>query len=195
MGTILGVMLGLGMAAAAGLRVFVPLLLAAIAVRTGHLHPAAGFAWLGSTPALVMFGTAAVIEALAYLVPWLDHLLDTVATPAAVVAGSALVAAVAVDLPPEVRWPLALIAGGGLAGLVQLGTVGARGVSTATTAGFGNPLFALLETGGAVLLAGLALLVPALALVLVVVLVVAIVRTGRWVARRAFRGARTPGDY
>lgn len=195
MGTILGVMLGLGMAAAAGLRVFVPLLLAAIAVRTGHLHPAAGFARLGSTPALVMFGTAAVIEALAYLVPWLDHLLDTVATPAAVVAGSALVAAVAIDLPPEVRWPLALIAGGGLAGLVQLGTVGARGVSTATTGGFGNPLFALLETGGAVLLAGLALLLPALALVLVVALVVAIVRTGRWMARRAVRAVRTPGDY
>lgn len=194
MGMMLGVMLGLGMAAAAGLRVFVPLLLAAIAVRTGHLDAASGFAWLGSTPALVMFGTAAVVEALAYLVPWLDHLLDTVATPAAVVAGSALVAAVAVDLPPEVRWPLALIAGGGLAGLVQLGTVGARGVSTATTAGFGNPLFALFETGGAMLLAGVALLAPALALVLVVVLVVAIVRTGRWVARRAFPGARGPGD-
>lgn len=192
MGTLLGVMLGLGMAAAAGLRVFVPLLAASLAVRTGHLHPAAGFAWLGSTPALVMFGTAAVAEALAYLVPWLDHLLDTIATPAAVIAGSALVAAVAVDLPPEVRWPLALIAGGGLAGLVQLGTIGARGVSTATTAGLANPLFAMLETGGAVLLAVVALVLPVVALLLAVGLVVAIVRTGRWVARRVGAVRRIP---
>lgn len=192
MGTLLGVMLGLGMAAAAGLRVFVPLLAASLAVRTGHLHPAAGFAWLGSTPALVMFGTAAVAEALAYLVPWLDHLLDTIATPAAVIAGSALVAAVAVDLPPEVRWPLALIAGGGMAGLVQLGTIGARGVSTATTAGLANPLFAMLETGGAVLLAVVALVLPVVALLLAVGLVVAIVRTGRWVARRVGAVRRIP---
>jgi hypothetical protein len=183
MDTAIGITLGLGLAAAAGLRVFVPLLLAAIAVHTGHLEPASGFGWLGSTTALVIFGTAALVETLAYFVPWLDHALDTLATPAAAIAGAALMAAVAVDLPGYARWPLAIIAGGGLAGLVQAASVGTRALSTVMTAGFGNPVVAAAETGGAVALGVIALLLPVLGLVLVVGLVAAIVRAGKRLAR------------
>ena len=101
---LVSVAIGLGLAAAAGFRVFVPLLALGLASRQGWLSLAPGFEWLASTPTLVAFGTATVVEVLAYHVPFLDHLLDVVATPSAVVAGTLASAAVFTDLPPVVKW-------------------------------------------------------------------------------------------
>src|SRR6516162_6285299 len=105
--------LGVGLATAVGFRVFLPLLVASVAAYTGHLHLSASFAWLGSLPAMTMLAVAAIAEALAYYIPAVDNLLDTVATPAALVAGTLLSAAVMTDLPPSVKWAAAIIAGGG----------------------------------------------------------------------------------
>ena len=69
------------------------------------------------------FGTATLLEIAAYYIPWFDHLLDTIATPAAVVAGMVASASVMVDLPPVLKWGVALIGGGGAAGLLQGATV------------------------------------------------------------------------
>lgn len=162
--TLLSLALGAGLAAACGFRVFVPLLVAAIAARTGHLALAPGFSWLASDGALLALGVATVLEVLAYAAPWLDHLLDALATPAAVVAGVVASAAVFVDLPPAVRWGAAVILGGGAAGVVQAGTVLARLKSALFTGGAGNIVVALLELAGAVLLSVLAVLAPALVL-------------------------------
>src|SRR5918995_2282128 len=134
----LSVCLGIGLAAACGFRVFVPLLGLSIAALTGYLELNENFAWAGTWPAFACFLTATILEIGAYYVPWLDNLLDSVTTPAAVLAGTVVTASVVTDMPPLARWSLALIAGGGTAGLIQSATVALRGTSTATTAGSGN---------------------------------------------------------
>jgi len=98
----LGMAVGIGLAAAAGFRVFVPLLVAAVAAKTGVLTLAPGYAWLASTPALAALGTATVLEVAAYSIPWLDQLMDLIATPIALLAGMLAAASVAVELPPEI---------------------------------------------------------------------------------------------
>jgi hypothetical protein len=167
METLLAICAGLGLSAACGFRVFVPMLVMSIAIHAGHLHVAPGFLWMGSTPALVAFSTATALEVGGYYIPWLDHLLDTMATPAAIVAGSIATASMITDVSPFLRWTLAVIAGGGLAGAVQGTTVLARALSTATTGGLGNPLVATLELGGAGIASVGAIMAPVLALLLV----------------------------
>jgi len=186
MDTLLSIALGLGLAAAAGLRVFVPVFGAGLAAQFGGLPLSESFSWVGSTPALVAFGTATVLEIGAYYVPWLDHLLDVVATPAAVVAGVVASAAVITDLPPMVTWIVALVGGGGAAGIMQMLSVGARVKSTMTTAGLGNPVVATGEAVGAVALTAISLLLPIVALATCVALGALLIRTAR---RRRSRGA------
>lgn len=164
-------LLGIGLAAACGFRVFVPLLVASIAGLTGHLELAGGFEWLGTWPALIVFAVATLLEIAAYFIPWLDNLLDTIATPAAVVAGMLVAVAVMAKLPPVVRWPLAIIAGGGFAGIIQAATVAIRGASTATTGGAANPIAATVEAGGATGMSLLSLFAPLVAGIAAVVLV------------------------
>lgn len=160
MDNILAILVGLGLSAACGFRVFIPLLVMSIAAHSGHLSLTPGFAWLGSNTALIAFAVAAVLEVSGYYVPWVDHLLDTLATPAAVVAGTVVMASCISDMSPFLRWTLAAVAGGGTAGLVQGATVLGRGVSTGLTGGLGNPLFATAELGGSVFASILALVVP-----------------------------------
>ena len=178
-GTLLGVALGVGLAASCGFRVFVPLLFAAVAARTGHLQLAPGFSWLAGDATLLALGAATVLEVLAYAVPWLDHLLDTLATPAAVVAGVLASAAVFVDLPPAVRWGAAVILGGGAAGAVQAGTVLARLKSSIFTGGAGNIAVAFLELAAAALLSLLAILAPLLVLIALALLAWPLARLAR----------------
>jgi hypothetical protein len=166
--TLLSVVLGIGLSAACGFRIFVPFLVVGIAARTGHLTLGASFDWMASTPALIAFGIATAFEVAAYYVPWLDHLLDVLATPAAVVAGVVMTASVVTGLDPMMKWSLALIAGGGIAGTVQALTVGTRKASLLATGGLGNPIVATAELGGSILLAVLAIALPLLAFALVV---------------------------
>jgi hypothetical protein len=168
METILSLGLGLGLAAACGFRVFVPLLVMSVASHAGHLDLAAGFDWIGSTPALVAFAVATLLEVTAYYVPWLDALLDTVAVPAAVVAGIVVTASAVGDVSPMLRWGLAVIAGGGVAATVQAATTVARQISTWTTFGLGNPIVATVEAAGAVGMSLAAMLAPLFAAFLVV---------------------------
>jgi hypothetical protein len=181
------VALGLGLAAAAGFRVFVPLLVLNLAARWGYVPLSAGWEWVGGTPALVVFAAATVFEIGGYYIPWLDHLLDTVATPAAVVAGMVTSASVMGDLPPLVKWTAVIVGGGGLAALVQGSTVAMRAGSTAVSGGLTNPLVATIETVGASLLAIVAVALPLVSLVLVVVLVATVYRIGKWMVRRIKR--------
>lgn len=159
----LSIALGVGLAAAVGLRVFLPMLVMSIAAYCGHLHLASGFAWLGTAPALLMLAVAALLEVIAYYIPGVDNLLDALATPAALCAGTLVSAAVMADLPPLVKWTTAAIAGGGAAGLTQGITSLLRLKSTALTAGFGNHALASGELGGALGLSLLALAAPAAA--------------------------------
>ena len=182
--TLLSVGVGLGLAAAAGFRVFVPLLVLSLAARAGYVPLSSGFEWIASTPALLAFGTATVLEVGAYYVPWLDNLLDTLAVPAAVVAGVVASASVMTDLPPVLKWSVALIGGGTAAGVVQSSTALLRLKSTATTAGLANPLLATTELVGSVATSVLAILVPLLALLLIALALFVIYRVSRRLLRR-----------
>ncbi|MGH9464204.1 MAG: DUF4126 domain-containing protein [Thermoanaerobaculia bacterium] len=166
---LLSVCLGIGLAAACGLRVFVPLLVMSAAAHLGHLELGESFTWIGSTPALVAFAVATLLEVAAYKVPWLDNLLDAAASPIAVVAGVVVSASVVTGMEPLLKWTLAVIAGGGVAGSVQAGTVVARQLSSLGTGGLANPLLAALEAGGSLGLSLVALLLPLLAFLLVLV--------------------------
>ncbi|MGE0580702.1 MAG: DUF4126 domain-containing protein [Steroidobacteraceae bacterium] len=183
--TLLSIALGVGLAAAVGLRVFLPLLVLGLAAATGHATLAPTFAWLASAPALVMLAVATALEVLAYYVPGLDNLLDAIATPAAIVAGAIAAAAVMTDLPPILKWTTAVIAGGGVAGLTQGLTTALRAQSTVLTGGLGNGAVATGEAGGAIVLTVLAIAAPVLAVGLVALALWFAVRFGRRLLRAA----------
>src|SRR5215469_8319243 len=148
----LAIAMGVGLAAAVGFRVFLPMLVLSLGAYTGHLTLTSGLAWLGTPVALVMLSVAAAIEILAYYIPGVDNALDVIAAPAALVAGTVVSAAVMTDVPPMVRWTTAVIAGGGAAGVIQGLTSLLRAKSTAMTAGLGNHVIATGELAGALTL-------------------------------------------
>lgn len=167
----LSICLGFGLAAAAGFRIFVPLLVMSIAAYNGHLELGQGFQWIGTFPAVVVFATATVLEIGAYYVPWVDNLLDAVAGPAAVVAGSIVAASTFTEMDPLLKWSLAIIGGGGLAGLVKGSTTLARGTSTATTGGLANWIVSTAELGASFLLSAFALILPVLTMAVVALVI------------------------
>ncbi len=167
METAVSIALGIGLSAAAGFRVFVPLFALSIAGYTGYLELSPGFAWMGTLPALISFGTATVLEVLAFYIPWLDNMLDTLATPAAVIAGVLVSASVITDLPPLLKWVLSVIGGGGIAGVIQGATVLTRLKSTTFTAGIGNPVVSTAELGGSVLTSLSAIFLPVITVLVV----------------------------
>jgi hypothetical protein len=160
METLESILLGIGLSAACGFRVFVPMLVMSIASITGHLTLASGFQWIGTYPALFTFAVATIVEIGGYYIPWLDHLLDSLASPAAIVAGTIVTAAMVMKMDPLLKWTLAVIVGGGVAGLIQGSTVLTRATSTATTGGFGNPVFATIELVSSAVISFMALLLP-----------------------------------
>ncbi len=180
----LSVALGIGLAAATGLRLFLPMLVVSAAAYTGHLPLSDNFAWLGTAPALVLLGVAAIAEVLAYYIPGVDNLLDTLATPAAFVAGTLISAAVITDLPPMVKWAAAIIAGGGIAGVTQSVTAVARAKSTVMTGTLGNPVIATAELGGSLIVSLLALAAPLLTAVAIIVLLWLAIRWLRQLSRK-----------
>ncbi|HEX7549684.1 MAG TPA: DUF4126 domain-containing protein [Candidatus Methylomirabilis sp.] len=175
---------GLGLSAACGFRVFVPLLVASIAAQAGYLSLSPGFEWIGTPQALYAFATATLLEVLAYCIPWLDNALDAIATPAAVIAGILASASVLTDLPPLLKWGAALI-GGGVAGITQGASVLLRLKSALFTGGLGSPLVSTAELIAALVVALLAILLPLACLVLIAGLCIAAFRlTGRLVFGR-----------
>jgi len=182
--------LGLGLSAAAGFRIFVPLLGLCLAGLAGWVELPAGSGWLATWPACLALGAATLLEIGGYYIPWLDNLLDSLATPAAALAGCLLALIAFHDLPPVVRWLLAVIAGGGASSLVQLGSVSLRGLSTGATGGLANPAVATLEAGAALSFTLLALVLPLIALVLVPVLAVGLVVVLVRLLRRGRRPAQ-----
>lgn len=187
---LLSVCLGIGLAAACGFRVFVPLLVMNLAVRADLLELSSGFDWIASTPALVLLAVATGLEVAAYYVPWIDNALDTLAGPLAVVAGVVVSASVVTDVDPVVRWSLALIAGGAAAGVVQGLTSLLRGASSLATGGLGNFAVATGELVGSVFLTLLAIVAPVAAAVVFAAAVVVLAR--RLAARRAARRPPAP---
>ncbi len=175
---------GVGIAAATGLRAFLPLLALGVAGRMGWIPLKPEVAWLAGNPALIALGVAAAVEILADKIPVVDHALDAVATvlrPAAAWLG-----AYAVLGPWPAPWAqLAAVALGGGALALHAMKAKVRLGSTAVTAGHANPVLSVGEDVTAFGLIATALLVPLLALAFAVAIVWALV-----VWRRSKRTAR-----
>jgi hypothetical protein len=188
--TLVALGLGLGLAAAAGLRVFVPLLILGLAARSDVVPLASGFEWLSSTPAILALGSATLLEVIAYYIPWFDNLLDTLSTPAAVMAGVTATASVLGDLPPWLQWGVAIVGGGGAAGAVAGTTSILRLKSTTFTGGAGNFLVSTAELIGSVFTSFLAIAVPLIVLTLLAVVLGVLY----WVSRRLLGPRRVAHD-
>jgi hypothetical protein len=168
---VMSILIGVALSATCGFRIFIPLLGIGIACRAGHLNIDPGFQWIASYPALVAFTIASILEIATYYIPWLDNFMDTIASPAAVVAGIIATASVVTDISPLLRWSLAIIAGGGAAAAVQSASVVARGASTAVTGGIGNPIISTLELIASIIGTILAIVLPIFAIVFLIVII------------------------
>jgi hypothetical protein len=173
---LLGLFIGIGLSATCGFRIFVPLLGMSIAHHAGALSFSGGFEWIGSWPATIAFGIAMVIEIAGYYIPWVDNMLDTIATPAAIVAGTIATASMVGDVSPFLRWSLAIIAGGGIAGLIQGSSVLVRGASTASTAGLSNPIVSTGELAASIVGTLISIILPTVAIILVALLLMILLR-------------------
>ena len=174
--------MGIGLAACAGLRAFLPLFVVGLAGRFELVPLSESFEWLASWPALVVFGVAVVTEILGDKFPVVDHLLDSLQTFVKPIAGALVTATVVQDWAPLYITLVLIVMGGSTAGVVHLTKSKLRFVSTATTGGVGNPVLSTSEDG--VALAGVvgSIAVPPLTILLLLAAAVL-----AWVTIRRFR--------
>jgi hypothetical protein len=148
----LSLSLGLGLAAACGFRVFIPPLMMGVGSRLDLYSLEGSFVWVDDTWAIAIFTVATLLEIGGYFIPWIDNLLDTVATPAAIIGGIFVTSAsLEGELDPSAQWTISVIAGGSVSGVIQLGTVATRIVSTGATGGLANPVISLIEAVASIL--------------------------------------------
>ena len=174
--SVLPIGVGLCLSAACGFRTFLPLLFVGLASRFGIFSLGEQYGWIASTGGLVVLLTATVAEVVAYFVPFVDNASDVVATPLAVGAGTLMMLTSFGEGSGVIPWALALILGGGTAGVVQAATVKLRALSSGTTGGAGNAVVAGGELVGASTFSLVALLMPVIALVVSLLLLAIVVR-------------------
>ncbi|MAZ23807.1 MAG: hypothetical protein CMB22_03245 [Euryarchaeota archaeon] len=178
-GIVIAAFMGISLAAASGFRVFLPPFIMSLAVRVDFIEidlVGSQFEFFTSTPAIIILGIATVAEFAAYYAPWIDNLLDTIATPAAVLAGIGVTAISLEGSEPIVQWAIAVIAGGGMSATIQTATVATRGISSTFTLGFANPVVATSENIASVALTIIAILFPILAIVFALLLALLLLR-------------------
>lgn len=174
--TITAIALGIGLSASVGFRVFIPLLVAGLAAHFGVLPLGESFQWMGSTPALITFGVASVVEVLAYYIPFVDNLLDTIATPLSIIAGTLLMTSVFPSENEWMKWIMGFVIGGGAATTIHAGSALTRLLSTNITAGIGNPIVSTGEGIAATGFSILALFIPIIVAVILIVFILVILR-------------------
>lgn len=172
--------LGIALSACCGFRIFIPMLAASVAGYNHWFNLSEDMQWLGSMPAIICFGTAAIVEVAAYYFPFLDNILDAAATPLAIAAGTIMAFAIipGQTQEPMLRWVTALIAGGATAGTIHVGTGLLRLFSTKATLGTGNPLVATGENAVAVTGSVLSFVAPVIVAIVLLLVVVWIVYKG-----------------
>lgn len=177
--TIISIFLGVGLAASAGFRVFLPLFALSLANYFGFWELNESWSWIGSLAAVLTLGIATIIEIFAYFIPWVDNVLDGIAIPLAGIAGTAVMVSTVADLDPVITWSLAIIAGGGTAAAIKGANAAGRMTSTATTGGVANPVVSTVETGTATVVAAATLFKPIIGAILVIIILAIIFRIYR----------------
>ena len=169
---LLSLSLGLGLAAACGFRVFIPPLMMGVGSRLDLYKLEGSFVWVDDTWAIAIFAVATLLEIGGYFIPWIDNLLDAVATPAAIIGGIFVTSAsLEGELDPSAQWTLSVIAGGSVSGVIQLGTVATRVISTGTTGGLANPIISLLEAVASILCILISLFLVAIIPIVIIFLI------------------------
>lgn len=166
--TIFSILVGIGLAASVGFRIFVPLFALSLASYFNIIPLNENWQWVSSSSALIILGVATIVEVIAYFIPFLDNLLDTIAVPLAAIAGTAVMVATVSELDPTFTWALAIIAGGGTAAAIKGSTSTTRLASTTTTAGIANPVISTVETGTSIVMSFLAIFIPVIAMIFVI---------------------------
>ena len=167
----------------AGLRGFLTLLVASLAVHLGWIHPSITFQWLGSDAATVVLAVFSALELLADKFPGVDHALHAVYFVTRPVAAAILVGATVHTDDRAVLY--GMMAVGGLNALVVHGSAAtARAASSATTAGFGNVALSFLEDAVAVAGLVLAFVKPVGAAICALALVIVLVAVARGAVAR-----------
>ncbi|MEE2032587.1 DUF4126 domain-containing protein [Rhodococcus chondri] len=183
---LLAALLGLGLAAATGLRTFLPLLMLSAAVHFELFGITLGesMQWVGSTGALIALGIATVTEVLADLIPLVDNALSMVGTVTRPVAGAIATWAALSDLDPTWAAIAGIVIGAPTALAVSTTQTGVRAASTATTAGLGNPVLSVLDSAVSFVTSLIALVLP--------LLVIPVLALFGWLGYRGFRRLRRP---
>ena len=159
--------LAIALAASAGLRAWLPLLLAGGLARAGVLDLGDSFSFLASNKALVLFGVATVIELVGDKVPTIDHALDIIGTPVRPAAGALLAASVLGTVSdPLTALVLGTAVGAPSALIPHAAKTALRTVSTTLTGGLANPVLSFLEDAISLITFILAILVPVLVVAL-----------------------------
>src|SRR5690606_3271519 len=162
---------GAGLAAAAGLNAYIPLLVMGLAGRLAWIELPGGWTWLQNEWVLVIIAVLLVVELVADKVPAVDSINDwiqTVVRPASggiVFAGGVGTSTVAVDDPDAFfssgAWlPIAI--GIGLALLVHLGKMAVRPVASVAAGGGAAPVLSTAEDGASLVMVIFALVAPIL---------------------------------
>lgn len=175
----LTIFLGIGLAASAGFRVFLPLFALSMAAHAGMWELNPGWEWLGSLSALITLGVATLVELFAYFIPWVDNLLDSLSMPLAALAGTAVMVSTLTGMDPVITWSLAIIAGGGTATAIKGASAGSRLASSLGTGGLANPLVSTVETATASAISLASILAPVLAAFMVIIVLALVFRIYR----------------
>ena len=182
---IMATLMGISLAAASGFRVFLPPFLLSVAARLDIVWfleldlVGTQFEFFTSTLAIIILGIATAAEFAGYYAPWIDNALDTIATPASILAGVVMTAIVLEGSEPIIQWAVAIVAGGGVAATIQSATVATRSLSSTFTFGLGNPAVATGENVASVALTLIAILIPFISAFVVILVVALLVRMKR----------------
>ena len=182
---LMAILMGISLSAASGFRVFLPPFLLSIVARFDLIWfldlnlAGTQFEYFTSTLAIIILGIATIAEFAGYYVPWIDNTLDTIATPASILAGISMTAIVLEGTDPIIQWAIAVVAGGGVSATIQSATVATRGLSSTFTFGLGNSAVATGENVASVVLTLIAILVPVLSAFVVILVVALLVRMNR----------------
>ncbi len=182
---VMATLMGISLAAASGFRVFLPPFLLSLAARFDVIWfldidlVGTQFEFFTSTLAIVVLGIATIAEFAGVYAPWVDNALDSIATPAAIIAGVSMTAIVLEGSDPVVQWAVAIIAGGGVAATIQAATVTTRSLSSTFTFGLGNSTVATGENVASIALTLIAILIPFISAFVVILVVALLLRVKR----------------
>jgi hypothetical protein len=160
---VLTFLVGVGLAASVGLRISFPILIVSIFSYSGYITLSTYFVWLGTLPALIVLIIIATIDTLAFYIVWLDNLLDAIEHPVSILVGILITGAVITEFNPYLKWLMALIIGGGIAGTINAATGLLRLKISTETDGKRNFAFSTLEILGSIGLAIISIFLPFIA--------------------------------